>query len=275
MKISAYHKARGDRVEWHFPLSCYDVTYMSKVFTFTPDYPNVISSEEVVLGGTGYDLENKLPAEIENQCPDYSLYPQYSDSYGFLTRGCPNNCPFCIVTKKEGAVSRQVADLSCFHQGQKVIKLLDPNLLAFYNHEALLQQLADSGAYVDFTQGLDIRLTSSDNIALLNKIKVKMLHFAWDNPRQDLIKRFQKYNELTTIKDFRKKRVYVLTNFNSTHEEDLYRVDTLRRIGFDPFVMIYEKETAPKITKQLARWCNNKFIFRTCECFENYDPKKG
>src|SRR5690606_4285826 len=114
--------------------------------------------------GTGYDLDNKLPPEIENIYPDYSLYNIKNTAYGFLTRGCPRNCPFCIVGKKEGLKSYQVADLKQFWNRQREIVLLDPNLLACKNRIELLQQLIDSGAWVDFTQGLDIRLMTDDVI---------------------------------------------------------------------------------------------------------------
>ena len=66
----------------------------------------------------------------------------------------------------------------------------------------------------------------------------------------------------------------MLTNWNSTHEQDLYRVDTLRRMGFDPYVMVYERPTAPPITRHLQRWVNNKRIFRTVERFLDYEPVK-
>ena len=212
---------------------------------------------------------------VEHTRPDYGLYPQFSDTaYGFLTRGCPNRCGFCIVSDKEGTRSVHVADLSEFWGGEKEIRLMDANLLACRDHERLLEQLAASRAYVDFSQGLDIRLITPDNVALLNKIRTKTVHFAWDNPNTDLTGFFQRFSELSKVRDFRRKRVYVLTNWNSTHEQDLYRVDTLRRMGFDPYVMVYERPTAPPITRHLQRWVNNKRIFRTVENFADYEPAK-
>lgn len=272
MKISAYHKAHGDNVEWWVPLKHYDRVYISRVFTdeYTRDIDTVIMADEIVKGGTGYGLDNKLSDEIEHVCPDYSLYPEYNAAYGFLSRGCPRGCPFCIVTEKEGRRSRQVADLDGFWRGQKEIKLLDPNLLACRDHERLLEQLSHCGARVDFTQGLDVRMITPDNVSLLNRIKIKMLHFAWDNPDEDLTRYFQRFNQLTSFKNQRKKGVYVLTNFGSTHEQDLYRINTLRKIGYDPYVMIYNKPTAPKITQQLQRWCNNKRIFWSEPDFKKY-----
>lgn len=273
MKISAYHKSLGDSVEWVNLFEHYDKVYQSKVFTFTPDFEYCVNADEIQLGGTGYDLKNKLLPCIENQCPDYSLYPEYSEAFGFLTRGCPRGCPFCIVAQKEGRKSIQVADLDNFYRGQKAIKLLDPNITACADRERLFEQLIESGAWVDFTQGLDIRLVEGVE-KLLSQIKVKMLHFAWDNPEQDLTKYFQNFKSKTDF-DMRRLRVYVLTNFDSTHEQDLYRIYKLREMGYDPYVMIYEKETAPRKTRSLQRWVNNKIIFRSVERFEDYDPKKG
>ncbi|MDE5916516.1 MAG: radical SAM protein, partial [Oscillospiraceae bacterium] len=177
---------------------------------------------------------------------------------------------FCVVGEKEGLCSKQVADLDEFWRGQKEIKLLDPNILACGNYESLLKQLAESKARVDFTQGLDIRLTNPDNIDLLNKIKVTMLHFAWDNPKQDLTKYFRRFSEHTRIKSDRNKAIYVLTNYNSTLEEDLYRIYTLRELGYSPYVMIYQKENAPKEINRLQRWVNCRWIFRTVNKFEDY-----
>jgi hypothetical protein len=271
MKISAYHKAIGDDVEMWFPFNRYDRVYKSKVFTFTPDIQTVIQADEVKQGGTGYDLENKLPDYIEKQCPDYSIYPQYSESYGFLTRGCPRNCPFCIVSKKEGRKSYQVADLKDFHRGQKTIKLLDPNIIACNNADVLIKQLIDSKAYVDFTGGIDARLLDSSNAQLLGKVKVKMIHFAWDLMKfeNEVIRGLNEYKKATNI-DMRKTGVYVLTNFSTSHEEDLYRVEKIKELGYMPYVMIYERDTAPKITKQLARYVNNRTIFFKIDSFKDY-----
>ena len=127
---------------------------------------------------------------------------------------------------------------------------------------------------VYFTQGLDIRLISRDNVSLLNKVRTKAVHFAWDNPDEDLTEYFRRFRELTSIKSDRNRRVYVLTNYGSTHEQDLYRVNTLRALGYDPYVMIYERPTAPKITRHLQRWVNNKRIFHTVKDFKDYAPMK-
>ena len=277
MKLSAHHKNWGDDVEMWTPEGSYDLVYKSRVFTdtYSKDTQVIPNAAHVICGGTGYGPGPSLPDAVEHTRPDYSLYPQFQGTaYGFLTRGCPRNCGFCIVSGKEGRRSRQVADLSEFWDGQREIKLLDANLLACPDHEQLILQLADSRAWVDFTQGLDIRLITPDNAALLNRVRTKMIHFAWDDPNVDLISYFRRFLELTNIHDFRRLRVYVLVNFGSTHEQDLYRVDTLRAMGFDPYVMIYDRPSAPLITRQLQRWVNNKRVFRTVPTFADYVPNK-
>jgi organic radical activating enzyme len=277
MKISAYHKARGDSVEWWNGFKHYDRVYQSKVFdsTYTPDNEFCIQADEVIKGGTGYGLDNKLPDEIEHTTPDYSLYGITNTAYGFLSRGCPRACPFCIVAEKEGRKSIVVADLTEWWSGQKNIVLLDPNLLACKEHIGLLEQLETSKAWVDFTQGLDARLLTEDNINALNKVKTKMLHFAWDlmNESEKVIRGLGLYAKHGAIQDVRKRRVYVLCNYNTTMEENLYRVYKLKELQYDPYVMIYDKPHAPKEIKRLQRWVNNKYIFRSCERFEDYQAE--
>lgn len=281
MKISAWNKAQGDSVEWWWGWSRYDLVYMSKVFdeTYSPDIPEPINAREVVKGGTGYDLENELPAEIENFFPDYSLYPQYTEgkAFGFLTRGCPNNCPFCIVSRKEGRKSCKVSDLDQWWNGQREIVLCDPNLLACKDHMSLLEQLAESNAWVDINQGVDARLLTEKNIEALNRIRIRNIHFAWDlMERSDpILKGLRLYREMgKKTAHGSHGTVYVLTNFNTTMEENLYRVETLRNLGFDPYVMIYDKPNAPKDVRSLQRWCNNRKLFKTCT-FEEYDGRRG
>ena len=297
MKLSAWHKVNGDTVEWYEPLfhsmgEPFDRVYMSKVFgeEYSTDYPYYVNAKEVIKGGTGYhihiengkevfDKENhkNLTDEVEHIYPDYSLYPEYTKdtAYGFLTRGCCNNCSFCIVSKKEGLCSHKVANLSEFWRGQKNIKLLDPNLLACKEHFDLLQQLADSKAKVDFTQGLDARFINEQSLEILKQINISMLHFAFDFMKfeKQIIKGLSLAKEKLQISD-RNAIVYVLTNYDTTIEEDLYRIQKIREIGFAPDVRIYRKETLPHphILRDLQRWANNRFIYRSCE-FMDYVPR--
>lgn len=286
MRISAHHKARGDIVEWWWSdFVHYDIVYMSKIFSdaYSPDVPAPINADKVVKGGTGYAIhlqdgkevfnkeeDKDLPAGIEKMFPDYSIYPQFPYAVSMTSRGCPRGCAFCHVAAKEGRCSIKVANVSDFWCGQDEIKVLDPNITACRDKRDLMQQYVDTKAKIDFTQGLDIRLLNQRDIEDLNKMRIGTLHFAWDNPQDDLKSKFQDF-----AKGFRRKTnigtVYCLTNFNSTLSQDLYRIYTLRDLGYDPFVMVYNKPAAPKEIRRLQRWCNNKIIFKSTTRFEDYN----
>lgn len=284
MKLSAYHKKKGNSVEWYEPLLSghMDRVYMSKVFTFTPDYQYFIDADKVIKSGTGYfypDGGKTLPDEIEHIYPDYSLYgDRFLDTaYGFLTRGCPNGCDFCIVGKKEGKCTRKVADLSEFWEGQKNIVLLDANMFAGRDWKELSFQLIESHAWVDFSQGCDIRCMTEEKILYLKQIRIKQIHFAWDRyeDKDRIIPKFRQFKEITGW-DYRKLGVYVLCNYNTTFEQDLERIYTLRDLGYSPYVMLYKKEKLPTghPLRNLQRWVNNRFIFQKCKKFEDYDTAK-
>lgn len=288
MKLSAYHKSIGDSVEWYNPWSEeYDRVYMSKVFSFTPDYEECINAKEVVRGGSGYcielidgrevfhkELDNPLIPEAEHIYPDYSLYPELTENtaYGFLSRGCPRGCDFCIVGKKEGRCSVKVADLSEFWHGQKKIVLCDPNILACKDWKDLLQQLIDSRAEIDINQGLDIRMMTPEKIEMLNRIRTKMFHFAWDRyqDKDAILPKFRMFAELSRMKSLKNAIVYTLVNFDTTPEQDLERIYTLRDMGYWPYITVYDKEHCTPFHKRLARWVNNRFVFAKCKRFEDY-----
>lgn len=282
MKLSAWYKSLGHSVDLLKPA---DVLGGINLFTpydkligacvFTDNMPIVLALREqgVDIAGCGTDDKRTLPDEIEHIYPDYSLYGIENTAYGFLSRGCPRGCPFCIVAGKEGRQSRKVADLSEWWSGQKEIKLCDPNLLACPEHMDLLAQLADSKSKVDVNQGFDARLLTPQVIEAMNKVKFSVIHFAWDNPKDKIVQdKLLMFSELSNLgKDnYRKKKVYCLTNYWSTFEQDLYRVYWLRDNGYDPYVMIYDKPHASQQLRHLQRWVNNKVIFRASEIFEEY-----
>lgn len=280
MKLSEWHKARGDVAEWWWGFGEYDRVYMSKVFdeTYSSDILEPLNAREIVKGGTGYGLDNRLPDEVEHTYPDYSLYPELTKetAYGFLTRGCPRACDFCIVAGKEGRRSVKVADLSEWWSGQRYIELLDPNLLACPDHMNLLWQLKDSGAQVNFNQGLDARLLTQENIEAINAIRVKDIHFAWDcmEESEAVLAGLRLYRERASRKvhgDWG--TVYVLTNHGTTMAENLYRVKTLIDLGYFPYIMIFDKPNAPREIKDLQRWCN-RFVYKSEPDFRRYDPRR-
>ena len=271
MKIAAWHKKQGDSVTFALPLLPYDRIYMAKVFTFTPDDLIPYQAPEIISGGTGYDMAVKLPDEIEHEMPDYSMYGITDTAYGYLSRGCPRRCPFCIVAAKEGPQSYKVADLREWWNGQKRIKLLDPNILACPDWENLLGQLAFSGAVVDFNQGIDIRLMTDEKAAAINKVRYEGLHFAWDNAADKITPVMLKEYRAIWKTAKHAPTVYVLTNFNSTLEQDFYRIYALKEMGYKPYVMIYDKPHAPKQLLKMQRWVNNPAVWYKCATFEEYN----
>lgn len=289
MKLSAWHKARGDIVEWYEPcMGMYDRVYIAKVFSeeYTPDITEPIFAYDVQRGGSGYAItvgtdgkehydkakDPPLPEKIDHVMPDYSLYEEHGIrdiAYGFLTRGCPRGCDFCHVQYMQGRRTYTVARLSEFWSGQKEIKLLDPNLTASRDWKMHMDDLAESHAYVDFTQGLDARLLTREKIRDLNRIRWKRIHFAWDRPEEDLREAFRLVKEELHGCRHGQVSAYVLTNFGSTHEQDLMRIQFLRECDIQPYVMIYRKDTAPKKTRRLQRWCS-PFIFWKVPTFDEY-----
>lgn len=284
MRISAWHKSRGDDVEWWWTdFIHYDIVYMSKVFSdaYSPDVPEPMNADLVIKGGTGYaihlengievfDKENhkNLSPEMEHMFPDYSIYPQFDFAVSMTSRGCPRDCPFCHVTQKEQRASIKVADVKDFWNGQPHIEILDPNITACKDKRDLFRQYRETGSTLNFNQGLDMRFINDDDIEDINHMRIAKMHFAWDNPKDDLEGKFRYFAE-----HYRKKRkgmVYCLTNFNSTMEENLHRIYCLRDMNYDPFVMVYDKPNAPKEIINLQRWCNNKFVFAKVKRFEDY-----
>ena len=265
-----------------------DKVYVSKVFSFSEDYEFPIDADEIVYGGSGYAIsmqgnreiydkskDKNLPYEIEHIYPDYSLYGITDTAYGFITRGCPRGCGFCHVQEMQGGISTKVSDLSEFWSGQKNIVLLDPNISACREWKDVFQQLIDSKAYIDFSQGLDIRLMTDDKIEMLAQMKVKQVHFAWDRyeDKDIIVPKLQHFKDITQW-NRRKIIVYCLVGDRERRvtDQDLERIYTMRQIGVDPYVMIYDKESLPRghELKKLQRWVNNRLVWGSVERFEDY-----
>lgn len=266
MQVSQYHKQQGDQIEMYHPLmhDTYSKIYAFSLFDFT-DKSYVL--QDMICGGTGFDLTAKLPKEIENCDYDWSIYPDCDYSIVWFSRGCIRSCPFCVVRQKEGWI-RPVEPKNLNPNGQH-IKVMDNNFFANPQWEVAVDQLIEWDMPVDF-QGVDARILRPEMISALNRIKrYGQIHIAWDNPKDDLE---PKLKEITRYIKPYKLMCYVLIGYWSTEEEDIHRIETLRKLKIDPFVMPYNKSDTYQ--NDFARYVNRKEIFNACT-WQEYKDKKG
>lgn len=267
MQVSQYHKQQGDIVEIYNPLfkTSYDKVYAFSLFDYT-DKGYV--SKDMMCGGTGFDIKTKLPKEIETSNLDYSIFPQCETSYIWFSRGCVRNCEFCCVRQKEGNI-HPVTPKNLNPKG-KYISVMDNNFFANPKWYEAFRYLNHVNQPVIFSCGIDVRIFNSRQGMILKQLRLKRyFHIAWDNPKEDLRENI----ELLT-KYVKKYKIvcYVLIGYWSTPEEDLYRVEELRKLGVEPFAMPYNK--FDRYQRDFARWVNLKQLFKTISFKEYMDGKK-
>lgn len=276
MKFSTYHKNLGDSVKLGYDplLDRPDLCYASKMFDFTPE-PEYIPECEVRRGGPGYSMDAGTGIEdFDAIMPDYSLY-QCDYSIGRFTRGCPNGCPWCVVPKMDGHEVRHVADLEDFWGGHECVRLLDDNIMADGDEFCRdCEQLSKARVKVIW-DALDIRCVTDETARALHTVKVpkgKSLHFAWDSHAQD--DAVPKGIEILKRNGVRPYRLmfYILVGFTDDRDYDMHRIMTVTNMGAYPFVMPFDK--SDRYQKDLARWCNNKAVFKTVD-FEHYCGSKS
>ena len=267
MKLSAWHKANGDDVRLYDPLFArqFDKVYSSKVFTFTPEDRELIGKIE--RGGTGYKLQHTLPDEIEHSCPDYTLF-NTPYSLGFLTRGCPRQCAWCLVPKKEGAI-REHADIEEFLRHREVV-LMDNNILAHEHGIKQIEKLARLGVKVDFNQGLDARLIDDHAAHLLSKLKwIRFIRLSCDTSNQLPV--IQKAVTLLRWYNANPARIFVYCLVQNV-EEALERVKALKGMYLTIFAQPYrdvDNNEPTQEQKDFARWVNHIAIFKSVQ-WQNY-----
>lgn len=267
-----------DQVEWYNPLCEYDKVYAAKVFTFTPDYNYYINANQIEKGGTGYDIEKVLPVEVDRIQPDYSIYNIDSNlSYGFLTRGCPNRCKWCVVPKKEGKISPYM-DIEEITAGRKKAILMDNNILASNYGLQQIEKIIKLGVKVDFNQGLDARLITDEIARLLAKVKwIKRIRFGCDTPGQ--IAEVERASAL--IDKYGYKGEYFLYCILMDFEESFARVNYWKSKSrrFLPHCQPFRDlnnphQIIPQWQKDMAHWADRKEIYMSCD-FKDFSPRKG
>lgn len=271
MKISAYHKAQGDTVEWWNPMLQYDRVYSAKVFTFTPECGYL--PPDTIRGGTGYGLYDPLPEEIDRMFPDYSIYPKVDYAIGFLTRGCIRRCPWCVVPRKEGMIRPYLTWREIKRPDSRDIVFMDNNVLACPHGIEQMRDMIGQNVRVDFNQGLDSRLITPEVAEILGGLKwIKYIRTACDtdNMLEVVLEKAELLSEYG-VKPWRL-FVYVLVQDIPSAEK---RVLALRDAGMNPFAQPYrdfENNAEPSAeAKAFARWVNNKAIFRSAPTFAEYN----
>ena len=271
MKLSAHHKKKGHKISWFHPIfGPYDIIYSSKVFVHSKS--DIMLPKNTRKGGTGYSLNNTLPSQIEHIMPDYDLYG-FDYSLGFLTRGCPRKCPWCVVPKKEGDI-RAHADIEEFLSHKKVV-LMDNNVLAHDHGINQIEKMSKMNLTIDFNQGIDARLIDNSIARLLSKLKWQpCVRIACD--RTSHMKQVEE-----AVKILRKNGVTPKTYFCYVLVKDiddaLERVEFLRKIKVDPYAQPYlDKEGNPSTSEQkkFASWVNTKPVFKTVK-WKDYNKKQN
>ena len=252
MQVSTYHKQKGDTVEIYSPFKEYDKIYAFSVFDYT-DKSYV--KKDMICGGSGFNLSTSLSKKIEECDFDWSLFPKCDHSKIWFSKGCIRDCPWCIVRKKDGLI--HPVKIKNLNPNGTHIRVMDDNFFANCDKEKgcvyAVKKLKEWGQPVDF-QGIDLRLLNKEKCRILNSFSHrKKIHVAWDDPKIDMIPYLK--NVLKYIRPY-KLMCYVLIGYKSSPEEDQYRVETLRNLKIDPFVMPFKKNDPYQ--KAYARYVNAK-----------------
>ncbi len=286
MKLAAFHKAKGDEValigkglKRQTIMPDPDRVYVSCVFDWNGSQAKGLrlmsSAPEFYIGGSGIDLVNKLPPEVEAAAPDYDIYdgrgvPGWRYAIGFSSRGCNRKCGFCVVPQKEGRI-QPATSLDMLTAGFDKVLLLDNNIMQDPEIETKLRWLADWGGQVNFNQGIDARVIErKPHLAPLlvetkfrtRSFKSKIVTLAYDYPHyHNIIERAVKILDDAGFDLRRQVQFYVITNYDTTFEQDLFRVNHLKSLGTAPYVMIYDKRNAPLNVRRLQRYTNRPALF--------------
>jgi len=271
-KIKAYYKAKGQIID--FNLSDPDITYISQVFPNNgKEFKIERYSENVEIGGPGYDVKKLLSPEIEHTCPDYD---GLNFSMGRTSWGCPRKCPFCMTWRMEGTKTIEHSEFDEFVRHNKII-LFDANFLKSPNKIKKLERIIDEGWRVSFTQGLDIRLINSNIAELLRELKTRdykfkenRIYFAWDRLCDE--KTILRNLQLLIDSGVKPSRLmfYVLTGFDTTLDEDIYRFKKLIEYDVDPFIMIYNNRRDIPEIRHWGRYVNKRFYKARKQTVEEY-----
>lgn len=259
MKISSYYKSIGDTVEWWEPLFQYDKIYSSKVFGFTPENPYL--PPDTIKGGTGYGIYSALPDEIDSVFPDYSIYPECDYAIGYITRGCPNKCRWCVVPKKEGDIKPYKTWKQLVRPDSNKLVLMDNNILACEYGIHQLESLIDSGYSIDLNQGMDARLVNNRIAKIISRLKwIKYIRFSCDTISQ--IKAIKNVAELLTKHGVKPYRLFIYLLVTDDIENAAYRVESLKKIkGITIYAQAERNESIGIIPNKMQLEFAQRYIY--------------
>jgi hypothetical protein len=295
MKIAAYYKAHGERVEFVKPGVFYERVYASAILSKSmPKCEALLEryGDRIEIGGSGWDIPKRLPPEIEACKADYSLYSadivagrlrgimtkkarlrkaaQIVDAgAGFTSRGCPRSCGFCIVPAKEGPLRQDQEIGDIINPRSKAVILHDNNFTSDPLCLDKLREIRERGLTVDINQGCDVRVMTDEVVSALASVNhLRSIHYAWDLMKYEAqvmrgIRILSKY-----VRPYRQ-MCYMLVGYDTDFEEDVYRFRKLAEMKIDPYVMLYNQSEDPKL-RHFARWVN-AHIYTQCP-FEEYSP---
>ena len=268
MKISAWHKAQGDTVEWWEPLTAYDRVYSSKVFDFTPENPYLPPG--TIKGGTGYGLFTELAPEIDAMFPDYSIYPQCDYAIGYITRGCPNRCRWCVVPKKEGDIHPYRTWRGLVRPDTDKLVLMDNNILACEYGLEQLTDMAGSGYRIDLNQGMDARLVTDRIAGILARLKwIRFIRFSCDQiPQIEAIERAAELLERYGKKPY---HLFIYLLVTKDVENAAYRVERLKRLkGISIYAQAERNDRKGIIPNVLQKEFAQRFVYGRCYLKESW-----
>lgn len=278
MKISAWHKAAGDEVDWWNPLYRYDRVYSSKVFDFTPVDPYL--PDDAIRGGTGYSdipMNTELPEEIDQMFPDYSIYPDCDYAIGYFTRGCIRNCRWCVVPKKEGKIRPYRTWKELIRPDTDKLVLMDNNILACEHGINQLESLIGSGYRVDLNQGMDARLVNDDIAEILSKVSwIRFIRFSCDQKSQ--IEPLRKTIELLGRYGVRPYRIFTYILVTKDIKDASDRVEALKRYtGINLYAQAERNERLGIRPNDAQLEFQQRYIYGGCyrsETWEEYCRRK-
>jgi len=307
MRLSTYHKALGDEVallnfgDTTFDPGKFDQVYVSVIFTRSkPEVEKLraVYGQKVIVGGPGWDLTTRLPAEIEACRPDWNLYnseilyPRIRGPYsrqtrmakaqmiadsgiGRLTSGCNRTCAHCRVPRMEGKLRSASALADLINPRSNHVHLLDNSIGDYPRALKCLAEAKKRGLVLNISQGIDVRSASLPFLQALVQTDLlgNSLYIAWDR-MQDEASVLRGIGRLKPLAEAHGKEItcFVLTGFDTTFEQDRYRVEKLHELGIRPYVMPYEAMDRSDARMACFKRFVNAFFFKRMDFDREYEP---